>query len=235
MLLIFVPFTLEAQKMLAYYRPGLPPGYEFPDFHDFWFTAVMMVILVIIEKLITEIFYSTMYRNCKEKDDEHVRHLRTMKACKNIFKCFYMTSASLIGWYTLKDSFILPPSLGGSGSLHNAFYTFPAVELPPLYKLYFTGSMGYHASGLISLLIAKEKHNDYVEMMFHHLVTFYLYGFSFLSNLVIGGVIAYLHDIGDIFVTFTRIWSETNYKKTTGVFFALTILIWMYTRLYMFF
>jgi len=145
-----------------------------------------------------------------------------------------MTTSAIIGWYTLKDSFMLPPSLGGSGSLYHSFETFPNVALPPLYKLYFTGSMGYHASGLISQLLAKEKANDHVEMMFHHLVTFYLYGFSFLTNQIIGGVIAYLHDIGDIFVTFTRIWSETEYKKTTASLFAFTILVWFHTRLYVF-
>ena len=84
----------------------------------------------------------------------------------------YMSSATAIGYYTLKDSFLLPPSLGGSGDLHNSFATFPFVELPTLYKLYFTGSMGYHACGLISHLLAEEKQNDYVEMVFHHLVTF---------------------------------------------------------------
>lgn len=68
--LIFVPFTLEAKKMLNYYKQVLPPSYVFPDFKDFWFTLVVMVILVIIEKLITEIFYSTMYKHCKEKEDE---------------------------------------------------------------------------------------------------------------------------------------------------------------------
>lgn len=95
--------------------------------------------------------------------------------------------------------------------------------------------MGYHASSLISLLVAKERHNDFVEMMFHHLVTFYLYSFSFLSNLIIGGVIAYLHDITDIFVTCTRIFSETNFKKTTGALLCWTIIVWVYTRLYVFF
>lgn len=220
--------------MLEYYNAQIKSDYKMPCFEDFWFTIVTMVILVIIEKLITEIFYSTFYSLCKEKTDERMRHLRTLKACKYLFKGWYMTSASLIGYYTLKDSFILPPELGGNGSLYNTFLGFPEVPLPQLYKLYFTGTMGYHASGLISILLAKEKANDYVEMMFHHLVTFYLYGFSFLSNLAIGGVIAFLHDITDIFVSFTRVVSETEYKNTTAIMFTWTIIVWVYTRLYVF-
>jgi hypothetical protein len=151
-----------------------------------------------------------------------------------MYKFSYFTFASVFGWYTLKDSFILPPSLGGKGDLYDTFKTFPTVDLPPLYHLYFTGTMGYHIGGLISLFFAKEKQNDYIEMMFHHLVTFYLYAFSYLTNTLIGGVVAYIHDIGDIFVSWTRIWAESEYKRTTGYSFVLTILVWIYTRLIMF-
>jgi len=179
-------------------------------------------------------FYPCFYKINKEKVDIKKREARTRKAVKCIFKALYMTCSSIAGWYTLKDSFILPPSLGGSGSLYNAFETFPFVKLPVLYRLYFTGSMGYHVGGLLTHMMAKEKTSDYVEMMFHHLVTFYLYAFSFLTNQIIGGVIAYLHDIADIFVSITRMSSETEYKKTTSVFMVLTIIAWFHSRLYVF-
>jgi hypothetical protein len=232
--LIFVPFTLEAHKMFVHFKAGCPADYQWPDLQDFWFTGVVMVLLMIIQKIIQEICYPFFYKICKEKNDEVVRDLRTKKASKYVFKFLYMASATAMGWYTMKDSFILPPSLGGKGDLYNAFATFPYVELPSLYRLYFTGSMGYHLNGLITLLLEEEKQNDYVEMMFHHLVTFYLYGFSFLTNQIIGGVIAYLHDIADVGVSFTRIWSETEFKKTTAVLFALTIVAWFHTRLWVF-
>lgn len=76
---------------------------------------------MIIQKLISEICYPFFYRICKEKNDEVVRDLRAKKAAKNVFKFLYMASSTAIGWYTLKDSFVLPPSLGGSGDLYNAF------------------------------------------------------------------------------------------------------------------
>jgi len=71
-------------------------------------------------------------------------------------------------------------------------------------------------------------------MMFHHLVTFYLITFSFLTNQIIGGVIAYLHDIADIFVCLTRISAETKHDNATVVFMILTIISWFHTRLYVF-
>lgn len=70
-----------------------------------------------------------------------------------------------------------------------------------------------------------------MEMLFHHLCTLYLYGFSYLTNTYIGGVIAIVHDISDILVTFTRIFAESEYKKTTGSIFMLTLISWVYSRL----
>ena len=48
-------------------------------------------------------------------------------------------------------------------------------------------------------------------MIFNHMVTLYLYIFSFLANTMIGGMIAYIHDISDIFICLTRIFNEAGY------------------------
>lgn len=113
------------------------------------------------------------------------------------------------------------------------FIDFPYITPPPLYRFYFTGTMGYHIGSLLHHFLAHKKSNDYLEMMFHHLVTFYLYAFSYMTNTLIGAVIAYIHDIGDIGVTWTRSWSESNYKRFTAYSFILTLFAWFYTRLTM--
>jgi hypothetical protein len=92
--------------------------------------------------------------------------------------------------------------------------------------------MGFHVSGLLRIVLAKHKAHDYMEMLFHHLTTLYLYGFSYLTNTYIGGVIAIVHDISDILVSFTRIFAESEYKKTTASIFILTLISWAYSRLY---
>jgi hypothetical protein len=138
----------------------------------------------------------------------------------------------VVAWFILKDSFLLPPSLGGKGSINNLFYEFPYFTHPPGYTLYFTGTMGFHLAALLKHLLAKKKAHDYVEMVFHHTVTIYLYGFSYLSNCYIGIIVAYLHDIADVGVSFTRIWSESIYKKTTAISFILTQFVWFHTRIY---
>lgn len=71
-------------------------------------------------------------------------------------------------------------------------------------------------------------------MMLHHLVTIYLCGFSYLTNTLIGGVISYLHNSGDIFVALTRVFSESEYKKTTAISFITTMIVYFHTRIYVF-
>ena len=92
--------------------------------------------------------------------------------------------------------------------------------------------MGFHFAGLFRILTSKKKTNDYMEMLFHHLTTLYLYGYSYLTNTYIGGVIAMLHDISDILVSLTRIFAESEYKKTTAITFTITLISWAYSRLY---
>lgn len=157
-----------------------------------------------------------------------------MKAVTNIYKTFYYSASFLIGYYLLKDRSLLPPSLGGTGDLRYLHDEFPFVNFPRGYSLYFAGTMGYHLHGLLHHSFAKKKSHDYMEMILHHLATIYLYGFSYLTHTMIGGVIAILHDIADIFVCFTRIWAESEYKGFTAATFSFTLIVWFYTRIYVF-
>lgn len=104
--------------------------------------------------------------------------------------------------------------------------------MPPFYRFYFTGTMGYHIGSLLHHFFAKKKQNDYLEMMFHHLVTAYLYSFSHMTNTMVGAVVAYIHDITDLFVTFTRIFAESEYKRVTAYSFIVAQFVWLYCRIY---
>jgi hypothetical protein len=97
-----------------------------------------------IEKIIEELCVPFYAKICKEKDNEEIKERRSRKAVKNIFKMMYYTGATVCGWYVLRDSFLLPPGLLGSGDIYNTFKDYPYVELPKYYHLYFTGMMGYH-------------------------------------------------------------------------------------------
>lgn len=92
--------------------------------------------------------------------------------------------------------------------------------------------MGFHVAGLLRIVLSKHKAHDYMEMLFHHMTTLYLYGFSYLTNTLIGGVIAIVHDISDILVSWTRVFGESEFKKTCAFSFTIAIISWAYSRLY---
>lgn len=48
---------------------------------------------------------------------------------------------------------------------------------------------------------------------------------------MIGPVIAFLHDLADIGIAWTRSWAESEYKKMAGYSFAVTLAAWFYTRI----
>jgi hypothetical protein len=94
-------------------------SYTWPALADFWITGVVTVVCFTLERVFDRVFYPIYYPICKEKVDEEVRVIRTKKAVKNIFKFLYYSIAATFGYLTLKDSYVLPPSLGGSGSFYN--------------------------------------------------------------------------------------------------------------------
>ena len=91
--------------------------------------------------------------------------------------------------------------------------------------------MGYHVASILKHLLSKEKSNDYLEMLLHHLCTIYLYGFSYMTNQLIGGVVSLIHDLPDIPIAWTRAWSESEYKTVAVVSFAFSLVVWVCTRL----
>jgi hypothetical protein len=95
-------------------------------------------------------------------------------------------------------------------------------------------AMSYHTGALIVHLFDVRK-NDFLEMLLHHTVTMYLYGFSYMFNVwETATVIAYLHDCCEITVSLTRLFTETEYKKTTVGIFLTNSAIWFYVRLIVF-
>ena len=69
-------------------------------------------------------------------------------------------------------------------------------------------------------------------MMFHHIVTAYLYAFSYMTNTLIGAVVAFLHDATDLFICFTRVWAETECARVTAYSFIVAQVMWFYMRVF---
>jgi hypothetical protein len=55
----------------------------------------------------------------KDREDLELKKKRAHKAVMNIYKFIYYSGIAIFGYYVLKDSPVLPPTLGGSGSFYN--------------------------------------------------------------------------------------------------------------------
>ena len=96
-------------------------------------------------------------------------------------------------------------------------------------------SLGFHIGQLIFLLTDDWSRADFSEMLLHHLVTVFLFSFSYLSNQMIGGPVTFLHNWADVTTSFTRIWSDTHYFKPIALpSFIFTVMVWFYSRLFVF-
>lgn len=79
--------------------------------------------------------------------------------------------------------------------LNTVFTTYPREILE--YSLY---TYGYHFSDIVQHVFVDERGGDFEEMLLHHIAANCLYFCYIFGNVVpIGAVIAYLHDIADIF------------------------------------
>lgn len=174
------------------------------------------------------------YEYCKEKQNNAVRLAKTQKSCDHFYKGFYFILATVWGYFIMKDTNFLPPSLLGKGNLSHCYDNYPVVSWPSGLKVYYLATMGYHLHMLLHLLFDEVRH-DYMEMMLHHLVTLFLYGFSYLTNMTLpGAVIMYLHDIADIFTQYVRCFCETTFETVTLISVLGMTTTWFWTRILVF-
>ena len=72
--------------------------------------------------------------------------------------------------------------------------------------------MGYHVGDTIVHTFFKERASNFNEMLLHHIATATLFFCCIYANQMgIGSVIAYLHDIADIFGNLVKCMTTTKY------------------------
>ena len=116
----------------------------------------------------------------------------------------------------------MPTYLGGPGTFYDSMDEHPYANHAPQLKEYMLILTGYHAGSLIALLLKNTRTNDFVEMGLHHVVTMYLFGGSYLYNILqTGSAIAFLHDLADITTAIAKLLAESKYKNLAGAYFIL--------------
>ena len=212
------------------------PDYNWPKYSDlliaFGFSMLMTGILLISQKLLTPSFstlISPRYQGLERIE-------RAERMVKSMFKDIYFTLAVIFAYYIAKDSYFMPPSLGGSGNIDLVFNDTPYFNSEGIFYIreYFMMQLGYHLHSLIIHVCGKIR-NDFMEMLLHHSLTVMLVSLAYLMNyLPMSLLILYCHDISDAFVCYSRGLVDTNFKWAAFGCYLCLIISWFYTRLIIF-
>ena len=133
LILVLGPFSFMMYDLIQYAMPLMPAGYEMPSIREFSTMLVSAAFFLIAEPIFTKIAYPYYYKVCNVKDDEEQRVMKSKKAVVTLFKFIYFLLASTTGYMMLKDTQVLPPILGGSGSFFNHLKDWPFIKKPEGY------------------------------------------------------------------------------------------------------
>ncbi|KAG9317408.1 putative longevity assurance proteins LAG1/LAC1 [Chiua virens] len=112
---------------------------------------------------------------------------------------------------------------------------YPHWDMIPELKRYYLMHSAYWVQQLIVLLLCLEKpRKDYGELVAHHLVTLWLVGWSYLTNLTFIGNAVYMSmDIPDVFLAFSKILNYLQFVRLKLVAFLVFLCMWTYFRHYL--
>lgn len=146
---------------------------------------------------------------------------------------FYYIIMVSLGYFIIKDSDFLPPSMGGHGSIENLYVDWAVWRKPEHFDMIFFIMSGYHIEALVSQIF-KERTNDYIEMMLHHVVTLNLIIFSYMTHFdKFAILLIWLHNWSDIFASAARAFGY-SFVVLTLISYLSLISSFLYFRVYVF-
>ena len=228
------PYIYYSVLMNAWGRANAPAGYHIPLYSELWKVAAGAAIFYAFRKLFYWAFYPMFYRLAKVRDDEELNVKYARKACDQFsYTCYFIVSA-FWGWSVLKDTDVLPWYLGGmkNGEYENIRMDTIFVNYDSAILQYSLFTFGYHVMGFIDHVFLEERMNDFEEMLLHHIAAVCLYFAFIYGNVVpLGAVIAYLHDLADIFGSMCKGLNATIYQDSSAVIFIICMIVWFVTRI----
>lgn len=141
-------------------------------------------------------------------------------------------------YYILKDSEFLPWSIFGKGDILKIIdEKFPKIELLPHVKLMYLLQIGYHLYSFIYQVLMKRKDKKYLEFVLHHGLTIFLMAFSYCTHYInLGTLVLMIHDCSDALLSLARALGYLNARNTkiSSIVYVVAIIMWIYTRLFVF-
>lgn len=225
---------LQRYNELVESRKKGNPEYPWPEYSDLWLCVYSCSFLITINILLKKMFLPMARVIVHPKHKEWDKEERAKRMIDSLVKATYFVFSSIYGYIVAKDSFFLPPELGGSGSVQNMFYGLPyqPIDTFPLVRNYLMIQMGYHLHSFV-LLFTHKPRSDFMEMLLHHVITLSMIGLAYFMNYTTPSVlILFSHDISDALVHMTRVVADTTYMKIGIPIYFLLMASWAYTRLW---
>jgi hypothetical protein len=163
-----------------------------------------------------------------------VLKLKVEKSCKSIFKIFYFSGMTILGYIVYSGTNYHSQIMFGSGNHQLENSDWPYNVMPRYLKIYYMAELSYHVSDMVNLLV-KPAQTDFFEMLLHHYIAIMLILGSYMANVWnIGINVALQMDSSEVFIGLVRgfhdIWPGTLFIV---VFLALMV-IWAYFRVFAF-
>lgn len=185
-----------------------------------------------------------------EKMEKHLTHryknedpilieIYKKKVATNIYKFLFYFLSTVFGFIVLKDLDFFPWSMLGNGEFKNLFIKgYPDLfyfEKPENFDFYYNLNLSFALFDGY-LLITNPLQSDFLFMALHHLSTYSLIIFSFVSNFShVGSIVYFSHYLGDVFSYIVRVCVHLNISDFYTAFSTFVFLvIFSYTRLFVF-
>ncbi|KAI8447293.1 TLC domain-containing protein [Phakopsora pachyrhizi] len=115
---------------------------------------------------------------------------------------------------------------------HEFWRGYPHYRMKSSLKTYYLLQLSYWLQQMLVLSLRLEKpRSDFTELVMHHIVTLWLIGWSYITNLtMIGTAIFVSMDISDVFLGISKCINYTKYQRTSEFSFAIFLCVWTYFR-----
>jgi len=170
----------------------------------------------------------------KERSEEEIEKVAE-KVENHFFDAIFYFVSAYYGWLICKDYDWFPTYLGGNGDLANSFTDLPFAKYDAQLPTYAFLTFGFRIESFITCGFLREHGNDYMEMLFHDIVTIFLFlGYIYGHWMPIGTLIVIVHDITDSPIHISKGLYSTKLADTSTYIFVIAQLMWLYLRLYAF-
>lgn len=161
-----------------------------------------------------------------------MRAKKSYTVVKLIYGILFYTFSSVFSYILLKDSYYLPPLLGGHGSFYTlALYRY-LEHTNNAMRMFYLIEMGKHLARFFMHIFIRPE-GSYFEYALHHALSVFLIFFSYTMNMwMIGIFVLFVHDISDGLVVIPRLYREYKVRKTyiTNIISAIGFFTWVFMR-----